>query len=223
MAKAFFDVDDTLINGKTSLIMFFALWREKQVGFLLVVRWLFWLYRISFTLPFRRNNFLPALAEHSFGFFARKRVSTVQVQLDKIFQERIKSRLIPSTVQALREHQERGDQIILLSGSIYPLLRPLARYLKADRLISTELENKNGIYTGKLKRIVYGQSKFTIAEKEENFSSEGNFFYSNSCADLPCLEQVTYPVVVNPTSLLRKKAQEKGWPILAISMPLKKS
>ena len=215
MAKVFFDVDNTLVNGKTSLIMFFALWREKQVGFLFVIRWLFWLYRLGFIHLFRQNNFLPVLAEHSFTFFARKRVSTVQAQLDKIFQERIKPRLIPSTVQALREHQERGDQIILLSGSIYPLLQPLARYLKADRLIATGLENKNGVYTGKLKRIVYGQSKLTIAEKEEKFSSKGNFFYSNSCSDLPCLEQVTYPVVVNPTPLLRKKAQEKGWPILA--------
>jgi len=217
MAKAFFDVDDTLVDGKTVPIMFFALWREKQIGFLFVVRWLFWLYRTSLIHLFHKNNFLLALAEHSFTFFAQKRVATVQTHLDKIFQERIKPRLIPSTVQALREHQERGDQIILLSGSIYPLLQPLARYLKADRIIATELENKNGIYSGKLKRIVYGQSKFTIAEKEENFSSKGNFFYSNSCSSLPCLEQVTYPVVVNPTPALRKKAQEKDWPILAVS------
>ena len=217
MAKAFFDVDNTLVNGKTSLIMFFALWREKQVSFLFVVRWLFWLYRLSFIRLFRQNNFLLNLAEYSFTFFARKRVSTVQAQLDKIFQERIKPRLIPSTIQALREHQERGDRIILLSGSIYPLLQPLARYLKASCLIATELENKNGVYTGKLKRIVYGQSKLVIAEKEEKFSSKGNFFYSNSCSDLPCFEQATYPVVVNPTPLLRKKAQEKGWPILAVS------
>jgi hypothetical protein len=44
--------------------------------------------------------------------------------------------------------------------------------------------------------------------------------YSDSHTDLPFLEVVGNPVVVNPDRDLRRIARERGWPILTFSAPL---
>ncbi|HBM06852.1 MAG TPA: HAD-IB family hydrolase, partial [Pseudomonas sp.] len=43
----------------------------------------------------------------------------------------------------------------------------------------------------------------------------GAYFYSDSINDLPLLEQVAHPHVVNPDPLLREQAEAKGWPQLS--------
>ena len=41
--------------------------------------------------------------------------------------------------------------------------------------------------------------------------------YSDSHTDLPFLETVGHPVVVNPDRALRRVAAERGWPVLEFS------
>ena len=38
-------------------------------------------------------------------------------------------------------------------------------------------------------------------------------FYSDSANDLPLLEAVAHPVVVNPDATLQATAQARGWPV----------
>ena len=40
------------------------------------------------------------------------------------------------------------------------------------------------------------------------------YFYSDSYTDLPMLEAVGYPRVVNPDLRLRRLARRRGWPVL---------
>ena len=59
----------------------------------------------------------------------------------------------------------------------------------------------SGVYLGKL-----------TAERE-GFQLEEATFYSDSITDLPLLEAVKAPVVVNPDRRLRGIALKRGWPI----------
>jgi phosphoserine phosphatase len=51
-----------------------------------------------------------------------------------------------------------------------------------------------------------------VAERE-GFRIEDAFFYSDSITDLPLLEVVKAPIVINPDRRLRKIANKRGWPI----------
>jgi hypothetical protein len=47
----------------------------------------------------------------------------------------------------------------------------------------------------------------------EDIDLEVSYAYSDSITDLPMLEAVGHPVVVNPDSALRAIAEERGWEI----------
>ena len=63
----------------------------------------------------------------------------------------------------------------------------------------------------------YGIGKVDMARRFLSGSGYGldqAAFYSDSHADLPLLEQVGFPVVLNPTQILADVAQERNWPVL---------
>jgi phosphoserine phosphatase len=45
---------------------------------------------------------------------------------------------------------------------------------------------------------------------------EESWFYSDSHNDIPLLERVTHPVAVDPDAKLRKKAEDRGWPVVTL-------
>ena len=47
----------------------------------------------------------------------------------------------------------------------------------------------------------------------ESFDLGASTAYSDSHSDLPLLEAVGHPVVVNPDRGLRREAERRGWPI----------
>jgi phosphoserine phosphatase len=48
----------------------------------------------------------------------------------------------------------------------------------------------------------------------EGFDLDASWAYSDSHTDLPFLEAVGHPMVVNPDRRLRRIAAERGWPVL---------
>jgi phosphoserine phosphatase len=62
----------------------------------------------------------------------------------------------------------------------------------------------------------YGQGKVVMAERlasELDFSLADSTFYSDSITDLPLLERVKTPVIINPDRRLRRVAKQRGWPV----------
>lgn len=58
-----------------------------------------------------------------------------------------------------------------------------------------------------------------LAERE-GYALEHSYAYSDSITDLPMLEAVGHPNVVNPDRTLRKEAAARGWPVLDFSKPV---
>ena len=48
-----------------------------------------------------------------------------------------------------------------------------------------------------------------------NATLDDAIFYSDSISDLPLLERVKQPIVVNPDPRLQRVARRRGWTILA--------
>jgi phosphoserine phosphatase len=93
----------------------------------------------------------------------------------------------------------------------------LARELSIPHLVCSELEVREGELTGAFDRpLCYGRGKLQRAEAlvlSLGGSMDRAAFYSDSITDLPLLEAVGHPVVVNPDARLRRIARRRGWPI----------
>lgn len=100
---------------------------------------------------------------------------------------------------------------------------PIAQKLGITHLIATELESKDGFYTGnpvgipcfqagKIQRVEMWLA--SLGKTWADFSE--SWFYSDSCNDLPLLQKVTHPVAVDADEKLTHYAQTHGWRILSL-------
>jgi phosphoserine phosphatase len=93
----------------------------------------------------------------------------------------------------------------------------LARRLGLTGALGTVAETADGVYTGRLVGgLLHGAAKAAavqaLAEREDLDLSRCSA-YSDSANDLPLLNLVGHPNVVNPDAELRAQAREHGWPI----------
>ena len=113
-------------------------------------------------------------------------------------------------------HQSRGDTVVMITSATRAQAAPFARELGMEHLCCTELETVDGRITGAF-RPCYGESKRDAAERfceRRSLGLNDAWFYTDGIEDLPLLQAVGRPVVVNPKTRLRRLAQERGWPSL---------
>jgi phosphoserine phosphatase len=97
------------------------------------------------------------------------------------------------------------------------LANRLARRLGLTGALGTVAETSDGIYTGRLVGgLLHGEAKAAavraLAERE-GLDLARSSAYSDSSNDLPMLELVGHPSVVNPDGDLLKQARSRNWPV----------
>lgn len=120
----------------------------------------------------------------------------------------------------LQQHRQRGDLIVLVSGSFRPCLEPIAREVGADRIECTEPVVADGAYTGEVVTPVIGKGKaeaVTRVMAEAGADPSSCTAYGDHISDLPMLTQVGVPVVVGEDPLLTAHATSAGWRRLAVT------
>lgn len=134
--------------------------------------------------------------------------------------------LLRSDVAALlREHQTRGEQVILLSGAFQPLLEVIGQRLDVGVVLGTQPERRDGHYTGRaLEPACQGEGKAMrlrayLAEEGNNVDLGACSAYADNILDLPVLEMVGQPVAVYPDEELATLAVQRGWPIMSHGRP----
>jgi HAD superfamily hydrolase (TIGR01490 family) len=117
----------------------------------------------------------------------------------------------------MEEHRGAGRRVVVISASPEEIVRPLCRYLGIDEIIATRAEvDEEGRYTGELELYAYGSGKVEAMREmaeEEDIDLSDSYAYSDSITDLPMLEAVGHPVVVNPDAELAAIAEERGWEV----------
>lgn len=118
-------------------------------------------------------------------------------------------------------HQANGDLCALVTATNAFVTGPIARELGIAHLIATVPVQENGRFTGATRGVPSfrdGKIKRVESWLESMGLWWGNFerswFYSDSLNDLPLLQRVTDPVVVDPDDTLRAHAAAAGWPII---------
>jgi HAD superfamily hydrolase (TIGR01490 family) len=122
--------------------------------------------------------------------------------------------------EILESHLAAGEAVVLVSSGPLPLIQHIAHHLGTDHAVGTDLETRDGRYTGRsLKPICIDTYKASMAQdylqkNSFNIDLTGSHSYADSTSDLPILEMVGHPVAVYPDIDLLKIAKMRKWKIL---------
>jgi HAD superfamily hydrolase (TIGR01490 family) len=126
-------------------------------------------------------------------------------------------------VSLIEDHHLAGRDVVIVSASGSEVVEPIGEMLGADEVIATKLEITEGRYTGAISFYAYADNKATaiteLAERK-GYDLSLSYAYSDSITDLPMLEIVGHPCVVNPDKELRKQATTRTWPVLVFTRPV---
>ena len=212
---AFFDVDGTIVS--TTIVHYYVQFRSCLLPAFLRPFWLAW-----FALKVVYYFFLDKVSRTRFNlvFYRNYRglnAESVKQLAGEQFETYVRPKLFPPALDCIREHQNRGDLIVLVTGSLDFIIQPLADYLQADAALTVQLEEAHGQFTGELTTPPLSEAEKvraiqTVVERY-NVDLDASYAYGDSRADLPMLECVGNPIVVNPSKGLRQVAIESGWEI----------
>ncbi len=211
---AVFDLDKTLTNGRSleSLFMGF-LARRRRIPlrglFLSLLFYLKHVWRDPVTAAKRNKLYLKGTVPRDVAFW-----------VDEFIERQGGEVLIREGEGLVRRHKALGHTTVLVTGSLDILVRPLMRRLNSpfDRIYSTTLEVRNGLFTGRiLGAHYYGDEKAVLVDRvavELGGNLDRSFCYADSKSDLAMMSRFGHPIAVNSDKALRRKAVEMRWKIL---------
>lgn len=216
MSLVLFDLDNTLIAGDSD-----HLWGEFLVEQSLVDAEVYRTRNDAFYQAYQRGE-LDILAYLRFALAPLSRFTLAQLDdlHQQFLQEKIQPLRLPRAEALIAEHKARGDVLAIITSTNRFVTAPIARMLGIDHLLATELELAEDRYTGEVLGVpCYQAGKIDHLERwlaDNPQDLAGSYFYSDSINDLPLLQRVDHPVVVDPDPRLQAHAQTQGWPILKL-------
>jgi HAD superfamily hydrolase (TIGR01490 family) len=212
---AFFDFDQTLLTTSSGRLGMRYMWEHRAVtlSFILKV--------VAANLLYQRHLITEeTMSRLLIRVYRNKTLADFEAGAPDFYRQCLRPNLAPALLTRVRDHQNQGHVLVLISGSVRYMLQPVADDLGFDHLVSTDLEvGPDGRLTGRTAGpVCVDRHKGRMAKElaiKENLDLERSFAYGNHQSDLPLLEMVGRPAVVEPTEPLKKVAERLGWPILA--------
>jgi HAD superfamily hydrolase (TIGR01490 family) len=140
---------------------------------------------------------------------------------ERFMREWITPALRPQALELVRDHQQAGDVVAIVTATNEFVTRPIARAFGVDELIAVELErNAQGWITGEIAGVPSMREGKVVRVTQwlkargQDWGDVDTTFYSDSMNDLPLLERVDHPIATNPDTRLRTLALQRGWRIL---------
>lgn len=214
-SAAFFDLDKTIIAKSSTLAFTKPMFRAGLLsGSTLAKAGIAQAYYQAFGADHDQlERVKEELANLTAGWSRDEVVAVVEETVNEVVTPLVYS----EALAIIAKHRAQGHRVVVISASPEEIVRPLCRYLGIDDVIATRSEvDEDGIYTGRIERYAYGPGKAdSIRElaEAEGIDLAESFAYSDSMTDLPMLEMVGHPVVVNPDSELKAIAEKRGWEV----------
>jgi HAD superfamily hydrolase (TIGR01490 family) len=214
MTLAIFDLDHTLLEGDSDY-----LWGEFMVANQIVEEAEYRRRNKVFYQDYQRgeldNDCYLAFCLHPLTLHS---IDSLYQWRSDFVENRIKPIVAPGARTLLNSHRDRGDTLIIISATNLFITAPIADLFDIPHILSTEPEIIDDCYTGRyLGTPTYKEGKVIALDAwlaNGSHSLEGSFFYSDSINDLALLEQVSFPVAVNPDEKLGRIARERGWRVM---------
>lgn len=212
MKLAIFDIDGTLVEGRTERHFWRYLVRQRRQGprQLLEYCW-FWLRFLPVygaETPKKNKAYLAGLATVEIDALAARFVTTA-----------VLPKLYRPAVARLQQHQRHGDTVVLISGTLDPIARALAAALGVEHVRATVCRERDGIYLAHPPKVhPFGAAKLALAAEfaaQVGADLRQASAYGDSRHDLALLEAVGNPVAVLPDAPLLATARGNRWDIIS--------
>jgi HAD superfamily hydrolase (TIGR01490 family) len=215
MALAIFDLDETLIGGDCA-----SLWTQEMVK----LGWADADNFIAHEQELMRQYAAGELAmEDYMAFTLSPLVGRTPEEVAHVVEPFVEDVIEPifysDATRCLANHRAAGDRLLVISASAHFLVSAVAARLKIEEVLAIDLDVQHGHYSGLTQGVLtYREGKVTRLRdwlQEHGEVLDGAYFYSDSRNDLPLLQLVDKPYVVNPDPTLLHHAQQASWPVLS--------
>ncbi|KAA8970176.1 HAD family phosphatase [Mycobacterium sp.] len=215
-AAAFFDVDNTLVQGSSLLHFGRGLASRNYFTYRDVLGFIY--AQAKFRLRGRENsNDVAAGRRKALAFIEGRSTAELQALGEEIYDEVIADKIWAGTRELAQMHLDAGQQVWLVTATPYELAVTIARRLGLTGALGTVAESIDGVFTGRLVgEILHGAGKAHAVRSlaiREGLNLKRCTAYSDSYNDVPLLSLVGTAVAINPDSQLRSLARERGWEI----------
>jgi HAD superfamily hydrolase (TIGR01490 family) len=151
---------------------------------------------------------------------ARRPRAQLDAWHNEFMRRKIRPMILPKAPELIAKHADALTAIVTATNRF--ITRPIADELGVRDLIATDIEEMDGVFTGKPRGTpTFREGKIQrvdewLAAKGRKLADFESWFYSDSLNDLPLLERVTHPIAVDPDETLRARATEREWPIISL-------
>jgi HAD superfamily hydrolase (TIGR01490 family) len=211
---AFFDVDNTLMQGASIFHLARGLYRRR-----------FFTSREIASAAWKQAKFRVVGSEDpahvaeaqasALAFIEGHTVLELEQLSEEIFDEAMATRIWPGTRALAQLHLDQGQRVWLVTAAPIEIASIIARRLGLTGAMGTVAEHVDGVYTGRLVgEMLHGPAKGEAVKAlaaREGLDLERCSAYSDSFNDLPLLSLVGDPCAINPDARLRAHAREHGW------------
>ena len=205
-----FDLDNTLLAGDS----------DRNWGIFLAEQKVVESTYLDESEKFYNNYYDGSLDIDGFLSFCLKPLIDNDMEyLLKLRQQFIEDKIKPIVTQPgkeiINQAIEHGKTVIIATATNDFVTRPIADLFNVQTLIATEFEIKDQQFTGKvIDAPCFREGKLNKVQKwvdDNNFDLSKASFYSDSFNDLPLLEKVKTPVIVDGDDKLVEIGKNRDW------------
>jgi HAD superfamily hydrolase (TIGR01490 family) len=218
---AFFDLDKTIIAKSSALAFSKPFFNQGLLTRRAVLKNSY--AQFLYLLSGADHDQMDRIRTHLTNMCAGWDVEQVKSIVNETLHDIVTPLVFAEAADLIAAHKLCGRDVVVVSASGEEIVAPIARALGATHAMATRMVVEGGKYTGEVAFYCYGEGKVQAIRElaaRERYPLEHCYAYSDSMTDLPMLEAVGHPSVVNPDRSLRKEANERGWPVLAFSRPV---
>jgi HAD superfamily hydrolase (TIGR01490 family) len=218
---AFFDLDKTIIAKSSTLAFSKPFFNQGLLNRRAVLKSSY--AQFIYLLSGADHDQMDRMRAHMTSMCTGWDVEQVKSIINETLHDIVTPLVFAEAADLIAAHKLCGRDVVVVSASGEEIVAPIARALGATHAMATRMVVEDGRYTGEVAFYCYGDGKVQAIRElaaREGYPLDHCYAYSDSITDLPMLEAVGNPSVVNPDRGLRKEANERGWPVLAFSRPV---
>jgi putative phosphoserine phosphatase/1-acylglycerol-3-phosphate O-acyltransferase len=209
---AIFDYDGTLIAGYSILAFLKERVRQRELGAVDLLRTAVSLTQSVFGQIDSRELITRGIHEWN-----GRRLADLEALGERLFERELRDRIYPEMRARVAEHRRQGHVVAIATSAAPFQVAAVARELGIEHVLCTQLEERNGLLTGKSSGpVLWGRAK---AEAVHNFARSHrvdlrrSYFYADGDEELSLMRAVGHPRPTNPRPLLAAEAAREGWPV----------
>jgi HAD superfamily hydrolase (TIGR01490 family) len=218
---AFFDLDKTVIAKSSTLAFSKPFFDQGLINRQTVLKSAY--AQFLFLMSGADHEQMDRMRSYITNMCTGWNVEQVKSIVGETLHEIVDPLVFAEAANLIADHKLCGRDVVVVSASGEEIVAPIARALGATHAMATRMVVEDGKYTGEVAFYCYGEGKVDAIKElaaREGYALEHCYAYSDSITDLPMLESVGHPTVVNPDRALRKESVARGWPVVTFSRPV---